>query len=87
MDSGENSPTPDIEILRATAFDDLLASHETIETFALRIAECSGLPGATIEVTTFENPGEIGTINPKRWTSEQGAAAVVAAEEHPRILQ
>jgi hypothetical protein len=82
-ESGEDSPTPDIEILGATAFDDLLASDETIETFALRIAQCSGLLGATMEVTTLEEPGEIETINPKRWTSEQGAAAVVAAEEEP----
>jgi hypothetical protein len=82
-ESGEDSPTPDIEILGATAFDDLLASDETIESFALRIGECSGLLGATMEVTTLENPGEIETINPKRWTSEQGAAAVVAAEEKP----
>jgi len=64
-----------------------LASDETIETFALGIGECSGLLGATIEVTTLENPGEIETINPKRWTSEQGAAAVVAAAERSRILE
>jgi len=82
-ESGEDSPTPDIEILGATAFDDLLASDKTIETFALRIGECSGLLGATMEVTTLEDPGEIETINPKCWTSEQGAVAVVAAEEEP----
>ena len=84
-ESGEDSPTPDIAILGATAFNDLIASDETIETFTLRIGECCGLPGATVEITTMENPGEIETINPKRWTSEQRAAAVVAAEEHPRI--
>jgi len=38
-------------------------------------------------VTTFEDPGEIETVNPKPWTSKQGAAAVFGAEEHPRILQ
>lgn len=32
-------------------------------------------------------PGEIVTINPKRWMSEQGAVAVVVAEEHPRIVE
>jgi hypothetical protein len=84
---GEDSPTPDIEILGATAFDDLLASDETIEPFALVIGECSGPLGSTMEVTTLENPGEIETTNPKHWTSEQGAAAVVAAEVRPRILQ
>jgi hypothetical protein len=86
-ESGEDSRTPDIKILGATAFDDLLASDETIETFALRSGECSGLLGATMEVTTLENPGEIETINPKGGTSEHGAAAVVAAEEHARILE
>jgi len=85
-ESSDDSPTPNIEILGATAFDDRLASDETIEIFALRIGECSGL-GGTMEVTTLENPGEIETINPKRWTSEQGAAAVVAAEERPRIVE
>jgi len=34
-ESSEDSPTSDIEILRATAFKDFLASDETIETFAL----------------------------------------------------
>ena len=86
-ENSEDSPTPDIEILGATAFDDLLASDETIDTFALQIGECSGLLGATMEVTTLENPGEIETINPKHWTSAQGAAAVVAAEQRPRILE
>jgi len=82
-ESGEDSPTPDIEILGAIAFDDLLASNETLVTFALQIGECSELLGATMEVTTLEDRGEIETINPKRWMSEQGAAVVVAAEEEP----
>jgi hypothetical protein len=86
-ESGEDCPTPDIVILGATTFDDLLASDETIETFAIPIGECSGLLGATMEVTTLDNPREIETINPKRWTSKQGAAAVVAAEERPRIFE
>jgi len=45
------------------------------------IREYSTASGATMEVTTLEDPGEIETFNPKRWTSEQGAAAVVAAEQ------
>jgi hypothetical protein len=32
---GEDSPTPDIEIRGETAFNDLLASDETIETVAI----------------------------------------------------
>jgi len=40
-----------------------------------------------MEVTTLENAGEIETINPKHWTSEQGAAAVVGAEARSQILE
>jgi hypothetical protein len=87
LESGEDYPTLDINILRATVFNDLLACNETNETFTLRIREHSGLLGETIEDTTSENPGEIEPMNPKCWTREQGAAAVVAAEEHLQILQ
>jgi hypothetical protein len=45
------------------------------------------LLGATMEVTTLGNPGEIETINPKRWTSKQRAVMVVAAEQCPQILE
>lgn len=34
-------------------------------------------------VTTLEDPGEIETTNPKRWTSVHGAVAVVVAEKEP----
>ena len=81
--SGENSSNPDIEIRGATAFDDLLASDETIETFALPIGACCGLPGGTMEVMTLDDVGVIETINRKRWTSELRVAAVMAAEEEP----
>jgi hypothetical protein len=86
-ESGKDSATPEIEILGPTAFNHLLASHETIETFTLRIGECSGLLGATTEVTTLENPGEIETINSKRRTSDHGAVVVVLAEEYPQTLE
>jgi len=69
MEWSEDSPTPEIEILGDTAFDNFSASDETIETFALRIRECRGMLGATIEVTTLEGPGGIETVNPKGWTS------------------
>jgi hypothetical protein len=36
-----------------------------------------------MELTTLEDPGEIETTNPKLWTSKQGAAVVVVAEEEP----
>jgi len=86
-ESFEDSPTPDIEIPGATTFEDLSGSDETIVTFTLPIGECRGLLGATMGVTNLENPGEIETMNPKRWTSEQGAVAVVAAQLCPRILE
>jgi len=86
-ESVEDSPSPENEILGATEFDDLSATDETIRTFALWIGECSGLLGATREVTSLGNPGEIETMNPKRWTSEQGAGAGVPAEERLRVLE
>jgi hypothetical protein len=67
---------PNIPILGATAFDDLLASELVVGTFCLRVGDCRGLPGATVE-------GMVSEIGPRRRTGEQGAAAVVQAEEHP----
>jgi hypothetical protein len=83
---GEQSPTPDIEMRREPSFEDSLDINETIKSFAPRIGECSGLLGVTMEVTNLENPDHIVTINLKRTTSEQAAAAVIAAEECPWIL-
>ena len=68
---------PDIQILGANAFDDQLASEEVVWTFFLRVGVRIGLLGLTLESISS---GEIGT---RHWTGEQGAAAVVAAEEHP----
>jgi len=68
---------PDISILRANAFDDQLASEEVVWTFFLRVGVCIGLLGVTVESSSS---GEIGT---RHWTGEQGAVAVVAAEERP----
>jgi hypothetical protein len=42
----------DIQILRATAFDDLLASKQVIGTCFLRVGDCAGLLGATVERIT-----------------------------------
>jgi len=66
---------PDILILGATTFDDLLASEEVVWTFFLRVGVRIGLLGVTVESISS---GEIGT---RYRTGEQGAAAVVAAEE------
>jgi len=43
---------PDNQILGATAFDDLLASEQVGRTFFLRVGDCTGLPGATVEGIT-----------------------------------
>jgi hypothetical protein len=69
---------PDIQTLGATAFDDLLASDEVVAAFALRIGECTGLLGATLEDITLDSPGN---TDPSTGCDEQRAAAVVAAEE------
>jgi len=42
----------DIQILGATAFDDLLASEQVIRTFFLRVGDRTGQLGATIEGIT-----------------------------------
>jgi hypothetical protein len=43
---------PDIQILRATAFDDLLATEQVVGTFFLRVGDCTRLLGATVEGIT-----------------------------------
>ena len=43
---------PDIQILGATAIDDLLASEQVVGTFSLRVGDCAGLLGATVEAIT-----------------------------------
>jgi len=43
---------PYIQILGATAFDDLLASELVVGTFFLRVWDCTGLLGATMEGIT-----------------------------------
>jgi len=42
----------DIQILGATAFDNLLASEQVVGTFFLRVRDCAGLLGATVEGIT-----------------------------------
>jgi len=68
-------PPPDIQQLGATGFDHLLASEEAVEAFAIRLGECQGLLGASLEGIT-EGEG-----NPRMLTARAGAAAVVATEE------
>jgi hypothetical protein len=43
------SGIPDIQIFGATAFDDLLASEQIVGTFFLRVGDCTGLLGETVE--------------------------------------
>jgi hypothetical protein len=71
------SGDPDISILGTNAFDDQPASEEVIWIFFLTVGVCIGLLGGTVETISG---GEICT---RHWTGEQGAAAVVAAEERP----
>jgi hypothetical protein len=71
----EGGCTSYIRIFRHTANDNQLASEEVVWTFFLRVGVRMGLLGVTME-RIFS--GEIGA---RHWTGEQGAAAVVAAEE------
>ena len=73
--SGGGGSVPVISILGTNAFDDQLASEEVVWTFFLRVGVRIGLLGVTVESISSV---EIGT---RHWTGEQGAAAVVAAEE------
>jgi len=43
---------PHIQIFGATAFDDLLACDQDVGTFFLRVGDCTGLLGATVEGIT-----------------------------------
>jgi hypothetical protein len=72
---GRGHAPPNIELFGATAFVDLLASDEVDQAFALRIGDCTGLLGATLGGTSGEK------ILRSGGRDEQGAAAVVAAEE------
>jgi len=73
--SEEGGGVPDILILGATALDDQLASEEVVWTIFLRVGVLIGLLGVTVESISS---GEIGT---RHWTGEQGAVAVVAADD------
>jgi hypothetical protein len=67
-------PPPDIQLLGATAFRQFLASEEVVEAFAIRLGECQGLMGASLE-GIIEGEGNSRMLN-----AREGAAAVVAAE-------
>jgi len=75
----EGGCTSYIQILGATAIDDLLASEQVVWTFFLRVGVHIGLLGVTVESISS---GEIGT---RHWTGEQGAAAATARNRYPRV--
>lgn len=64
-ESGVDSPTLDIEILDAAAFNNLKASDESIKTILASISECSRVLGVTAVFTTLKDSGEIETWNPR----------------------
>jgi hypothetical protein len=47
-----NEPPPDIQLLGATAFGHLFASEEVVEAFAIRLGDCQGFLGASLEGIT-----------------------------------
>jgi len=63
---------PDIQILGATAIEDLLASEQVIRALFLRVGDCTGLLGATGKVSLM-----VIKIDPQRWMGEQVAAAAM----------
>jgi len=68
-----------IQILGATAIDDLLASDQVIWMFFLRVGVHIGLLGVTMDSISS---GEIGRTH---WTGEQGAAAATDRKRFPRV--
>jgi len=77
--SKEGGDIPDIQILGATTFDDLLASEQVVWTMFLKVGDFTGLQGVTVESISS---GEIGTRN---WTGEQRAATATARKRHPTV--
>ena len=75
----EGGCTSYIQILGATAIDDLLASEQVVWMFFLRVGVRIGLLGVTVESISS---GEIGT---RHWMGEQGAAAATARKRFPRV--
>jgi len=71
----KNEPPPGIQLLRPTALDHLWASEEEVEAFPIRLNECQGWLGASLEDIN------VGERNPKMLNTQAGAAAVIAAEE------
>jgi hypothetical protein len=65
-------PSPDIPILDATAFDNLLASNEVAETFFLRLGVYTGMLGAR-GARSHDHSQYLGKVDVRA-----GAAAVVA---------
>jgi hypothetical protein len=64
-------------VMLSAAISDLLASEEVVVAFALRVEDCIGLLGATVERTHEK------CEYPRMLDERAGAAAVVAAEEEP----
>jgi hypothetical protein len=67
-------PPTDVQLLRATAFDHILAREEVVPAFTIQLGECHRMFGASLEgITEVE-------ANPRIGIARAGAAAVVAAE-------
>jgi len=71
----KNELPPGIHLLWATTFDQPWASDEVVKAFPIRLGECQGLLGASLEGIT------IGERNPWMLNAWAEAAAVVVAEE------
>lgn len=71
----DDEPPPDIQLLRATTFGQLIASEEVVVAFGMLLGLWQGLWGALLD-------GIIrGDRKPRILNAPAGAAAVVVAEE------
>jgi len=75
----EGGCTSYIQLLGATAIDNLLASEQVVWTFCLRVAVRIGLLGVSVESTSS------GEIRTRHWTGEQGAAAATARKRFSTV--
>jgi len=66
-----------VEVLGATAIDDVLAIDQVISTFLLSVGDCTGLLGVIVERISKV---EIGTSH---CTDEQRAAVAAGTTRHP----
>ena len=77
MESTEDGSNTDLDTLGPTAV------NETVEALVIWIGECSWQLGATVVVTTSEDPSEIKTINPSNGLACRVVCSLLSAMSYP----